>query len=145
MPATGGTPKRIAPPTSLNPEWSPDGRAIKVMQCNEGYCTTEIRALDGKHLRTLTTRANAYEFDARWSHSGSQVLINWQDILGDGGNRLDLRPAAGGAGRTLAGPAGFNLTAVGFTAGDSAAIMIGVPLGNAVQRIEVSGVVRKQQ
>lgn len=140
--ATGGTPKRIAPPTSLNPEWSPDGREIKVMQCNEGYCTTEIHALDGRHLRTLTTRTNAYEFDARWSHSGSQVLINWQDILGDGGNRLDLRPAAGGAGRTLTGPAGFNLTGLGFTAGDSAAIMIGVPLGNAVQRIDVSGAVK---
>ena len=142
VPATGGTPRRIAPPTSLNPEWSPDGREIKVMQCDEGYCTIEIHALDGKHLRTLTTRANAYEFDARWSHSGSQVLINWQDILGDGGNRLDLRPAAGGAGRTLAGPPGFTLAGVGFTAGDSAVIMVGAPLGDAVQRIDVSAAVQ---
>jgi Tol biopolymer transport system component len=145
VPATGGTPRRIAPPTSLNPEWSPDGREIKVMQCNEGYCTTEIHALNGKHLRTLTTRTNAYEFDARWSHSGSQVLINWQDILGDGGNRIDLRPAAGGAGRTLAGPPGFTLAGVGFTAGDSAVIMVGTPLGNTVQRIDVSGAVGKQR
>jgi Tol biopolymer transport system component len=142
VPATGGTPKRIAPPTSLNPEWSPDGREIKVMQCDKGYCTTEIHALDGTHLRTLTTRANAYEFDARWSHSGSQVLINWQDILGDGGNRLDLRPTAGGAGRTLTGPPGFTLAGVGFTAGDSAVIMSGGPLGNAVQRIDVAGAVQ---
>ena len=74
VPATGGTPRRITPPTSLSPEWSPDGREIKVMQCDKGYCTIEIHAVDGKHLRTLTTTSvNPYEFDARWSHSGSQA------------------------------------------------------------------------
>ena len=116
---------------------------IKVMQCDKGYCTIEIHAVDGKHLRTLTTtRVNPYEFDASWSHSGSQMLINWQDIPGDGGLRVDVRPSAGGAGRTLKGPPGFTMHEVGFTAGDSAAIMIGSPLGNASQRIDVSSAVK---
>jgi hypothetical protein len=143
VPATGGTPKRIAPPTSLLPEWSPDGREIKVMQCDKGYCTIEIHAVDGKHLRTLTTtRVNPYEFEARWSHSGSQLLVNWQDIPGNGGLRVDVRPAAGGAGRTLTGPPGFTMNVIGFAARDSAAIMIGTPLGNALQRIDVSSAVK---
>jgi TolB protein len=142
VPATGGTPKRIAPPTSVSPEWSPDGHEIKVMHCDNGYCSIELHAPDGRHLRTMTTRANPYEFDMYWSHSGSQVLVGWADGVGDGGNRIDLRPAAGGAGKTLARPQGFSMNAIGFAAGDSAAISIGALLGSALQRIDVSSAVK---
>jgi hypothetical protein len=114
------------------------------MQCDKGYCTIDIWSVEGKRLRTLTTRPSAYEFDLKWSANGANTLVGWQDLLGDGGNRVDLRPSAGGSGRTLAGPAGFSMLIVGFAAGDKAAILTGVPNGNVLQRIDVSSAVQTQ-
>jgi TolB protein len=134
---TGGAPRQLAPPTSFGPEWTRDGREISVMQCDRGYCAIDIRTPDGKRLRTLTARKDPYEYLLRWSSNGAQVLVAWQDLLGDGGNRVDLRPAAGGSAQTLARPAGYSMTAVGFSAGDKAAIVSALPHGTELQRIDV--------
>jgi len=86
--STGGEPRQIAPTPSNNPEWSPDGREIKVHVCNDGYCRIEIRNPDGKLLRTLSLQLKVYEFGALWSHDGAQLLVNEQDLQRDGYNRI---------------------------------------------------------
>jgi Tol biopolymer transport system component len=141
VPAGGGEPKRFSPPPSLNPEWRPDGRELKVMQCDKGYCSTDIWSVEGKRLRTLTTRKDPYEFALEWSSDGSQVLVSWQDIFASGENKVDLRPSAGGSSRTLDAPAGFTMAAIGFANGDKTAILLGGPYGTSLQRIDVSGLV----
>lgn len=137
VPAKGGPPKLVAPATSFMPNWSPDGRAIKVAKCTAGYCVTEIWSAEGKFLRRLSASPNVYEFAAAWSADGSQLLIGWQDLVGDGGNRVDIRSATDGKARLLAGPPGYNMAPVGFGDGDRAAVAIGGPNGSALQRIEV--------
>lgn len=142
VPASGGTPKLVAPATSFAPEWSPDAREVKVNKCTAGYCVTDIWSASGKHLRTLSAQPNVYEFDASWSANGAQLLIGWQDLVGDGGNRVDIRSATDGAARLLAGPPGYSMLLVGFGDGDKAAITFGAPNGNALQRIEVPAPVK---
>jgi Tol biopolymer transport system component len=138
VPAAGGEAKQLSPATSLAPEWRPDGREIKVMQCDKGYCTIDIWSAEGKRLRTLSLGKVVYEFDLEWSSDGSQALVGWQDFLADGSNRVDLRPAAGGSTKSLARPAGFTMTPRGFGAGDRTAILLGGPYGTSLQRIDVS-------
>ncbi|MBA3645869.1 MAG: PD40 domain-containing protein [Gemmatimonadaceae bacterium] len=133
----GGAPKRVAPPTSLSPEWSKDGRELAVMQCDHGYCTMDILSPDGKPLRVAKAPRSVYEFGLRWSSDGQQTLVGWQDIMADGGNRVDLRARGGGPAKTLARPAGFSVFNLGFGDGEKSAIVIGAPNGNALQRIEV--------
>ena len=136
--STGGATKQLSPASSFAPGWKPDGREINIAQCKKGYCTIDIRSPDGKLLRTLSdTTKDVYEFEVKWSSNGAQTLVAWQDILGDGGNRVDLRPATGGSARTLARPAGSSVFPVGFSAGDKSAIIGAVPNGNALQRIDV--------
>lgn len=127
----------VAPATSFLPMWSPDGREIKVVKCTAGYCVTEIWSAEGKYLRRLNAEPNVYESTAAWSADGSQLLIGWQDLVGDGANRVDIRSATDGKARLLAGPPGYTLTLVGFGDGDRAAVAIGTPNGSALQRIEV--------
>jgi len=137
LPANGVAPKLVVPATSFMPKWSPDGRAIKVGKCTAGYCVTEIWSAEGKYLRTLSAKPNVYEGAAAWSMDGSQLLIGWQDLVGDGGNRVDIRSAIDGKARLLAGPPGYTLLLVGFGDRDRVALAIGTPNGNALQRIEV--------
>ena len=138
VPAAGGEPKQFSPATSVAPQWRPDGRELKVMQCDQGYCTTDIWSAEGKRLRTLSLGKVAYEFDLEWSSDGSQALVSWQEFLGDGGNRVDVRPAAGGSTKSLARPAGFTQIALGFADGNKTAIVVGLPYGSSLQRIDVS-------
>lgn len=137
VPANGGAPKQIAPATSFNPMWSPDGRMIKLGKCTAGYCVTELWSAEGKYLRTLSAKPNVYEFSADWSADGSQLLIGWQDLVGDGGNRVDIRSATDGKARLLAGPPGYTMNLVGFGDGEKVALAGGTPNGSALQRIEV--------
>lgn len=137
VPAKGGAPKLIAPATSFMPTWSPNGREIKLSKCTAGYCVTEIWSAEGKYSRRLSAKPNLYEVTSSWSADGSQILIGWQDLIGDGGNRIDIRSATDGTARLLAGPPGYTLTLVGFADGDRAAIAIGTPNGSALQRIDV--------
>ena len=137
VPASGGTPKQVAPATSFRPRWSPDGRAISLSTCTAGYCVREIWSADGKFLRRLNSKPNVYEFDGIFSADGSQILVGWQDLVGDGGNRIDIRSATGGKARLLAGPEGYTMVVAGF--GDSERVVVagGIRNGNTIQRIEV--------
>ncbi len=137
VPANGGAPKLIAPATSFWPMWSPDGRVIKLGKCTAGYCVTELWSAEGKYLRTLSAKPNVYEHAAVWSADGSRLLIGWQDLVGDGGNRVDIRSATDGKARLLAGPPGYTMLPVGFGDGDKVAIAGSAPNGSALQRIEV--------
>ena len=65
------------------------------------------------------------------------MLVGYQDLLGDGKDRVDMRPAAGGSEKLLSGPPGYSMNVVGFSAGDKAAIATGGPNGNVLQRIDV--------
>ena len=138
VPAAGGEAKQFSPATSVGPQWRPDGREVKVMQCDQGYCTVDIWSAEGKRLRTLSLGKVVYEFDLEWSSDGSQALVGWQDFLADGSNRVDLRPAAGGSTKSLARPAGFTMAPLGFGDGDKTAIVMGGPYGTSLQRIDVS-------
>lgn len=137
VPANGGAPKMIAPATSFEPRWSPNGREIRLSKCTAGYCVTEIWSAEGKYLRTLSAKPNVYELAGAWSADGSQLLVSWQDLVGDGAYRVDLRSAADGKARLLSGPPGFNMRSFGFGDGDRIALAMGTPNGSALQRIEV--------
>ncbi|MGI9043406.1 MAG: hypothetical protein ACR2GK_04690 [Gemmatimonadaceae bacterium] len=78
-----------------------------------------------------------YEFAGAWSADGSQILIGWQDLVGDGGSRVDIRSATDGKARLLPGPPRYTMTLVGFGDGDRIAVATGGPNGSALQRIEV--------
>ena len=138
VPASGGAPKQLSPAPSQYPEWRRDGRELKVMQCDKGYCSVDIWSADGKRLRTLTTGKDRYEVGTSWSSNGTQGLVTWQDILGDGGFRVDVRATAGGSSKTLANPNRLSMTAVDFADGDRSAVVRGLPNGTLLQRIEVS-------
>ena len=143
VPVMGGTPKVVAPATSFSPRWAPNGREFEVSKCSAGYCVAEIWSVDGKHVRSLNAKSDVYEFTASWSADGSQLLIGWQDLVGDGGNRVDIRSAADGKAQLLAGPPGNNnLGLVGFADGDKVAIAGGGPNGNSLQRITVPAVAK---
>lgn len=137
VPAGGGAPNQIAPATSFRPRWSPDGRSISLSTCTAGYCVREIWSADGKLIRRLNAKSNVYELDGGWSADGSQVLVSWQDLVGDGGYRIDIRSAADGKARLLPGPAGYTLAPVGFGDGERVVIAGGIRTGNTLQRIEV--------
>ena len=139
VPSAGGAARPFAPATSYTPEWRPDGRELKVMQCDKGYCTIDIWSAEGKRLRTLSrTDEPVYEFDSFWSTDGSQMLVGWQDFRHDGGNRVDLRSTANGSARTLARPEGFSAQPLGFADSNRTAIIFAQPNGAALQRIDVS-------
>ena len=137
VPASGGPPKQVAPATSFRPRWSPDGRSMSLSTCTGGYCVREIWSADGKLLRRLNSMPNVYEWDGIFSADGSQILVGWQDLVGDGGNRVDIRSATDGKARLLAGPEGYTMLVAGF--GDSERVVIagGIRNGNTLQRIEV--------
>lgn len=140
--ATGGAPRQLIPPTSGSPEWSPDGRTIAVTKCTLGYCNVEVRDLGGALLNSLSPPGNNYDFQARWSHDGSQVLVGSQDLATNAANRVFLKPATGGVGRQLTGAYSQALP-IGFTAGDRAAIVLGSPYGFETQQIAVSAPVAR--
>jgi TolB protein len=135
--ARGGAPKQVAPATSFRPRWSPDGRLIGLSTCTGGYCVREIWSAEGKLLRRLNSKPNVYEWDGIFSADGSQVLVGWQDLVGDGGNRVDIRSAADGKARLLAGPQGYSMGVFGFGDGERVALAGGIRNGNTLQRIEV--------
>jgi Tol biopolymer transport system component len=135
--ASGGPPKQIAPATSFRPRWSPDGRSVSLSTCTGGYCVREIWSADGKFLRRLNSKPNVYEFDGIFSGDGSQILVGWQDLVGDGGNRVDIRSATDGKARLLAGPEGYTMVVAGFGDGERVVIAGGIRNGNIMQRIEV--------
>lgn len=134
---SGGAPKQVAPATSFRPRWSPDGRAISLSTCTGGYCVREIWSADGKFLRRLNSKPNVYEWDGIFSADGSQILVGWQDLVGDGGNRVDIRSAADGKARLLAGPEGYTMSVAGFGDGERVVIAGGIRNGNTLERIEV--------
>ena len=135
--ANGGPPKQIAPATSFRPRWSTDGRSISLSTCTGGYCVREIWSSDGKFLRRLNPKPNVYEYDGIFSANGSQILVGWQDLVGDGGNRVDLRSTADGKARLLAGPEGYTMVVAGFGDAERVVIAGGIRNGNTIQRIEV--------
>jgi Tol biopolymer transport system component len=135
--ASGGPPKQIAPATSFRPRWSPDGRSISLSTCTGGYCVREIWSAEGKFLRRLNSKPNVYEFDGIFSANGSQILVGWQDLVGDGGNRVDIRSATDGEARLLAGPEGYTMVVAGFGDAERVVIAGGIRNGNTIQRIEV--------
>jgi len=112
--ASGGAPKQVAPATSFRPRWSADGRAIGLSTCTGGYCVRETWSTDGKLLRRLNSKPNVYEYDGIFSADGSNILVGWQDLVGDGGNRVDIRSATDGKARLLAGPEGYTMLAAGY-------------------------------
>lgn len=134
VPSGGGPTRQIAPPSSRVLNWSPDGRELAIMHCTAGYCVLEVRSPEGKLLRTLTTGSVVYEFGLSWSSNGAQVLAGSQDLTSIAFNRVDLRPATGGFGRLL-GPPGSSVSAVGFGAGDTTAIVIIGPAAATLQQI----------
>ena len=140
--ASGGAPKQIAPATSFRPRWSPDGRAISLSTCTAGYCVREIWSADGKFLRRLNSKPNVYEWDGIFSADGSQILVGWQDLVGDGGNRVDIRSATDGKARLLAGPEGYTMVVAGFGDGERVVIAGGIRNGNTLERIEVPAPVK---
>lgn len=142
VPASGGAPKQVAPATSFRPRWSPDGRAISLSTCTAGYCVREIWSAEGKFLRRLNTKPNVYEFDGIFSADGSQMLVGWQDLVGDGGNRVDIRSAIDGKGRLLAGPEGYTMVVFGFGDGERVALAGGIRNGNTLERIEIPGPIK---
>jgi dipeptidyl aminopeptidase/acylaminoacyl peptidase len=135
--AAGGAARPLAPATSLVPEWRPDGREIKVTQCDKGYCMLDVWSVEGGRLRTLTTGREVFEVGLRWSRDGSQGLVSWEDVRGDGSNRVDVRSTVDGSARHLPFQAGFNLFALGYADGEKAAIVMAQPNGTSLQRIEV--------
>ena len=137
VPSSGGAPKQIAPATSFRPRWSPDSRAISLSSCTGGYCVRQIWSADGKFIRGLNSTPNVYEWDGIFSADGSQMLVGWQDLVGDGGNRLDIRSTSDGKTRLIAGPDGYTMVVFGFGDGERVALAGGIRNGNTLQRIEV--------
>ena len=89
-------------------------------------------------LRRLNSKPNVYEWDGIFSADGSQILVGWQDLVGDGGNRIDIRSATDGKLRTLSGPEGYSILVVaGFGDAERVVIASGILNGNTLQRIEV--------
>ena len=144
VPAGGGPVGQIAPPPSRVANWSPDGRELAIMHCTNGYCVLEVRSPEGKLLRTLTTGSVVYEFNLLWSRNGAQVLATSQHLTSIAFNRVDLRPATGGFGRLLSGPAGTSVTAVGFGPGDTTAIVIVGPAAATLQQIAAPAPLKKK-
>ena len=135
--AAGGAPKQLTPPTAFSPTWSPDGRRIAASQCNAGYCVIEVRSLDGKLVKSFRSKPDVYENWASWSADGSQLLVGFQDLVGDGSFRVELRSMTDGTARLLENPREHSVFAPEFALGGKAAIGYGVVTGSAMQRIAV--------
>ena len=135
--SSGGAPKQVAPATSFRPRWAPDGRTISLSTCTGGYCRREIWSADGKFLRALNSKPNVYEWGGIFSADGSQMVVGWQDLVGDGGNRVDIRSVIDGKARLLAGPEGYSMSFAGFGDGERVVIAGGILNGNTLERIEV--------
>ena len=137
VPASGGQPRQVSPAPSFAPAWSPNGGEIKVSACKEGYCTTEIRSSAGASLRNLASEKKVYEFGGAWSPDAAMMAIAYQNLSGDGGNLVAIRPAPGGPARVLESPATQSMAFVGFAAGGKFVIASGVPRGNTLERVTV--------
>jgi len=138
VPVAGGSPRLMSPARSNGGmNWSPDGREIAMSRCNEGYCRIEIRSAAGDSLRTFSTEEKVFEFSGTWSPDGSLIAIAAQDLAGDGKDGVVVRPAAGGAARTLEVPKNQEMGLVGFTADGKTVIVTAHPHGNTLERIEV--------
>jgi len=88
-------------------------------------------------LRRLNSKPNVYEWDGIFSADGLQILVGWQDLVGDGGNRVDIRSTTDGKARLLAGPEGYTMLVAGFGDAERVVIAGGIRNGNTLQRIEV--------
>jgi len=137
VPTSGGLPRQVSAAPSFAPAWSPDGREIKVSMCKEGYCTTEIRSSAGASLRNLFSARQVYEFGGTWSPDGATMAIAFQNLSGDGGNLVAVRPAPGGQARVLESPSKQSMSFIDFAAGGKFVIASGVPQGNTLERVAV--------
>ena len=142
VPASGGQPRQVGPAPSFAAGWSPNGAEIKMSMCKDGYCSTEIRSPAGVSLRNLSSAPPVYEFDAGWSPDGASMAIAYQNLSGDGGNLVAIRPAAGGPARVLDSPAKQSMYLVGFAADGKFVITTGVPRGNTLDRVAVPSAAR---
>ncbi len=134
VPAAGGTPSLVVPGGAFSPRWSPDGREIAVGRNTGGYSPVEVYSLAGALLRRLSFEQAVYEFPAGWSPDGSQLLINLQDLRGDGSQGLALHPAAGGSRRALAPGNAFWAS---FADSGKVAVAIIFPSNRSLVRIKV--------
>jgi Tol biopolymer transport system component len=142
--ADGGQSRELAPPDHEAPFWAPDGRTLALNSCAKGYCRVETWSADGALIRHLSEGDSLYEYPGHWSPDGTQLVVGWQELKGDGGYRIDLRPATGGAAHTLVTLPGYDMFAAGFASAGKVVIAVGRPSGNVIQRIDVPPVPAKK-
>ena len=140
--AAGGATRQVTPASSFAPAWSPDGRDLAVSMCQGGYCGTEVWSSAGKRLRRLATDSVVYEFVREWSPDQSTMMIGFQALTEDGGDRVALRPAVGGPATILAGPAGFSIDNMKIGLAGKAVIATGAPYGTRLDRIAVPAIAK---
>ena len=137
LPLTGGTPRLLAPAHSGGPVWSRDGSEIGVQRTADGYGVVEIYSRAGSLLRKLSVEEKVYESLRAWSADGSRVIVGYQDLFGDGGNRLVIQSAAGGPRTPLAPGPGFRVGDLSFAR--TADVMVAAigPVGSLMVRIAI--------
>ena len=107
------------------------------MRQADGYGTIGIYSAAGTLVRTLSTETRVYEVPHQWSADGAQLLYVYQDIFGDGGSRLALRPRDGGPSRPINNETGLAYFHAMFVPGDQAVVAIVAPSANSLSRVAV--------
>lgn len=134
--ATGGTPRMVAKAETRWPQWSPDGREIAVARTSAGYAKIEVYSAAGTLLRTLTESDTVYEGPGEWTADGSRMLIDFQDLYGDGGVKLAIQSANGAERRLLGVPQGFSADFKRFADDGRTVVALVNPVNTSIVRVK---------